>query len=692
MRDLFFSIRFLMISGFAVLAIAIFGQAYVFELFVQRERAGLERLHEAQQDYVKLDNVGRHFVRYQVALVSKDSTGEQISEARRLFDQHLAVYAPLDLERAQALRARIASYVEKAGRLREASLGSDPAALATATIALREAVLAVNEQLRSAFDQVDSRYKQSLDGEIEQQQRWEQGFRLLVAITILLLSAYALLILRNIIRPLSTTVAGIRALRLGNVLPPMPQKAEFGQITRVLRELRAATSRVRELAYVDGLTGLGSPARFEHALAEEIETERQGGSPGLGVGVMLLELHQLSTIISAHGPAVGQRCLKAAAQILNTLLSPAQTPSRYGDVRLIYLIGAESASPAAILSQAESLLEALREPIQIEGLQLRLEARAGFAHYPEDGADAAALLAAAESALSAAGLDIHDRIACYDPGIAEGFRRDLALVQEITHAIAGREFVPYYQPVVNIETNLVAGLETLVRWHHPRRGLVLPADFIPLAETTGQIGAIDAFVMEQAFDQLATWRRAGLTCFLGVNMSAVNCTQQGVAQIRYALQAEGLRGSDLVIELTETAVLSSTEDAHAAVRGLHALGAAICLDDFGTGYSSFSYLLQLPISRLKVDRSFVAQIGLSAAAERIIEATLMMAANLNVEVIAEGVETIEQMHWLFVRGCVRQQGWLYSRALPAASIAGWLERAPQLLQDLQQQLQATTGY
>jgi diguanylate cyclase (GGDEF)-like protein len=480
--------------------------------------------------------------------------------------------------------------------------------------------------------------------------------------------AYAAFLFATIVLPLGATVAGIRALRRGAEPPALPRKGEFGQISTVLEELRDATQRVRDLAFFDSLTGLSSRARFEQALGEALAKSKR--NPG-ALTVVLIELHRLREIASAYGPAVVERCLRAAGERALFAVPAAHTPSRYGESRLAYLVA--GGEPEGVTTEARGILEALRAPLAIDGLMLQLEAHAGVARHPQDGADVPALLAAAETALVSARGRRPGEVAAFDPAISETFRRDFALLQDLERGLGHGEIVPYFHPIIDCGRGEACAAEALARWQHPTRGLLAPASFLPLAERTGQIVVIDGHVLERAIEQQVQWRAAGLRVRIAVNLSPRYLAAAMVTRVEHALRRHHAHAADLVTELTETAVIAHGDDTDHVIRGLHALGATICLDDFGTGYSSLSYVRRLPIGQIKIDRSFVAEIGRSPAAERIIEATLTLARSIDIEVIAEGVETREQMLWLMRRGCMLQQGYLFARPQPAAEFATWLE-------------------
>jgi diguanylate cyclase (GGDEF)-like protein len=675
MRAFHGSIRFRLFTGFAILAVVLASLAGYVGRFVERQQAGLEQLREAQAAFFDLNRVAGDFNAFQAASLSSLRTRETVAAARLAFEQSLALYARRSAATAAEMKAQADLFAQRLA-LQQAAAPTDPE-LARMTSDTRAAVIALGAALRRGFDELDARYKAVIAAEFERQQSGRRGFYALVAGTLAALLLYAAFLLHTILRPLGATLAGIRALRSGSSLPALPSRGEFGEIAEVLDELRDATQVIRDHAYYDTATGLVSRPRFEQWIGEGLQH-----APAQSLVVVLIELQQMREIASAWGPGLAARALRIAAERLQRGVPGEQAPARYGDVRFGCLL--QGLTEDVVQARVRSLLELLRAPMSVDGLTLSLQACAGLASAPRDGADVPALLAAAEAALLGADARGAGAIASYDVHLGEGFRRDFGLLQDLERGLGQDEFVPWFEPIVDCARGCVIAAEALVRWQHPVRGLLPPAEFLPGAERGGQIAMIDAQCFGKAIAQLGRWQRAGSTLRQGLNLSPRHLSAETVTRIEEALAAGDVQASALVFELTETAVIAQNVETDGVIRDLHGLGAKICLDDFGTGFSSLSYVRRLPIERLKIDRSFVAEIGRSGAAERIIEATLSLARSIGIVAVAEGVETVEQMRWLLQRDCVRQQGWLFGRAQPAAGFEAWLGGAEALLADLLQ--------
>jgi diguanylate cyclase (GGDEF)-like protein len=677
LRELHRSIRMRLAVGFAASAVVLLATTVYFGSFVDRQREGLEHLRSDHEGFFILDRVSTSFTGYQAASIPKDTTDAQRVAAWQAFQQRLDAYRAVSPDNAQRIAQLATTFVERATAVRAAAHGSDAQALADATGSMRDDVILLGDAMRAGFDELDRRYKARLADEVTVQRRWQQAYRWAVGAAILLLVLYAVFLYQAIVRPLNATIAGIRALRRGQSLPALPRSGEFGQIATMIDELRDATQRLRDLAFYDPLTGLSSRARFEQVLADTIQRARAARQ---SLVVVLVEIRGLREIASAYGPAVVERCLRVAGERALFAVPSAHAPSRYGENRLAYLVLDSTVEMATV--QALNVLGALRAPLAIDGLVLHLQAQAGVACSPADASDVSGLLAAAETALVSARSSHAGGVSAFDPAISESFRRDFQLLQDLDRGLADDEMVPHYQPIVDCARGEVIAAEALVRWQHPARGLLMPGEFLPIAERTGQVAAVDGRVVDRGVAQLAQWRARGHRLRLAVNLSPRYLSAATATRIESALRRHRVPASELMAELTETAVIAQGDDTDHVIRSLHTLGATICLDDFGTGYSSLAYVRRLPIGQLKVDRSFIAEIGRSVAAERIIEATLSLARSIEIAVIAEGVETREQMLWLMQRGCMRQQGYLFGHPQAAEAFEAGLEATTAELRSL----------
>jgi EAL domain-containing protein (putative c-di-GMP-specific phosphodiesterase class I) len=318
---------------------------------------------------------------------------------------------------------------------------------------------------------------------------------------------------------------------------------------------------------------------------------------------------------------------------------------------------------------AQKLQDALIEPFIIEGHDLRVAASIGISVYPQDGADAETLLRLADIAMARAkqGHDSpEDSVAFYSLDMNQGMHERMRIESGLRAALGNGELLLHYQPKFQIEGGRIIGAEALVRWLHPERGLVPPADFIPLAETTGLILQVGEWVLEAACAQAAIWQRAGVPPLrIAINVSAREFTAALPGRLAATLARYGLDPCWLELEITESALMHDIERVIAIMDQINALGVTLSLDDFGTGYSSLSYLKRFPIDSLKIDRSFTMGLPGDSSDCAIATTIISIGKQLRHKVIAEGVETVEQLAFLRESGCDEVQGYLFSRPLPA---------------------------
>jgi EAL domain-containing protein (putative c-di-GMP-specific phosphodiesterase class I) len=312
----------------------------------------------------------------------------------------------------------------------------------------------------------------------------------------------------------------------------------------------------------------------------------------------------------------------------------------------------------------------------LEGHRIALGASIGIALAPEHAADSETLLRFADVAMYVAkrgggGLEIYS--AAQDTHTAER----IAVVAELRQALDDRQLVLHYQPTIDVSSGRVKGVEALVRWHHPRRGLVPPDQFIPLAEETGVIGALTYFVLDEALRQCRAWQDAGLDLSMSVNLSMRNLHDPQLADTLAAMLLDsGVDPSRITLEITESMIMAHPKRALAVLEHLRSLGVRMSIDDFGTGYSSMAYLKRLAVDALKIDRSFVRTLATDASDRAIVRSTIELAHNLGLQVVAEGVEDQLSYHQLAGLGCDLAQGYYMGRPMPAAEFDAWLADAP----------------
>lgn len=417
----------------------------------------------------------------------------------------------------------------------------------------------------------------------------------------------------------------------------------------------------------DALTGLANRNLLNDRIAQALAQAR---ADGLLVGVLLLDLDRFKLINDGFGHSPGNELLKSVAHRLNQSVRDTDTVARLGGDEFVVVIGRlQSADDLAIV--ASKILRSLNQPFIMEGKEIFVTASVGAAVYPRDGEHGETLLRNADVAMYRVKEHGRNNYRFYAPEMTHMAIDRLDMEGNLRRALERDELEVFYQPLVDLEGGRIVGAEALIRWRHPRIGMIQPAEFIPLAEDTGLIIPLGQFVLRRVCADLNEWQQAGLPPVkLSINLSARQFRQDDLAaSIRSALDSAGIEGSRLAFELTESMVMHDVENTLLTLRELKNLGATISLDDFGTGYSSLSYLKRFPIDTLKIDRSFVRDIHQDKDDAAIAHAVIAMAHKLGIRVIAEGVETQAQLDLLRNFGCDELQGYLFSRPVPAGEFA-----------------------
>ena len=439
------------------------------------------------------------------------------------------------------------------------------------------------------------------------------------------------------------------------------QVAYYVAVLTDIHEAKANQHRLEHMARHDPLTGLVNRAEFERYCAEAIavaERER------LAVVVLFIDLDAFKIVNDSYSHAIGDRLLVKVAERIRRQLSEGDVAGRIGGDEFTVLI------PRLILREdaraiVSRLLGTLSEPLLVDDYEIVLSASIGVAGYPLDGDNAAALIANADAAMYAAKTEERNAFRFYTPMMHADTRRRLQLATELRQALARNEFHLVFQPSVELRTGRIVAVEALVRWQHPERGEVLPAEFIPVAEGLGLIRRIDEWVMQATCAQIQAWDLAGVPPIrVAVNISARWFGHPAfVDGVSRALQSRHLSASRLLLEITESAMLRLGDDIERTMQTLHMLGIEVAIDDFGTGYSSMAYLKLPAVAYLKIDRSFVTGLPGDSNDAAITEAMLAMAKSLGLTTIAEGIETEAQHDFLLRSGCMEGQGYLYSYPL-----------------------------
>jgi diguanylate cyclase (GGDEF)-like protein len=438
------------------------------------------------------------------------------------------------------------------------------------------------------------------------------------------------------------------------------------------RRVERQATRHRREAMHDSLTGLGNRVLLADRTAAAMAAAQRTGEH---VGLLLIDLDGFKEVNDTLGHQAGDLLLQQVAARLTASVHEAGTVARLGGDEFAVLLPRLRSDDEATRI-AHRLLHTLRQPVELDESVLEVGGSIGVAVYPTHSADAAQLMQHADIAMYTAKRG-RLGVAEYEPGRGGDGPRQLTLLAELRRALASDEIILHYQPKVDIRTGEIRGVEALARWQHPRRGLVGPLDFIPLAEQSGLIEQLTVQVLAVAIEQHRTWRRDGLVLPVAVNLSTRCLLDPDLAMTVDALLRKAeMEPEMLTLEITESALLGDPVQTLATLKQIRALGVGVSIDDFGTGYSSMAYLHQMPITELKVDRSFVSQLTGEGNNKAIVRAVLDLARDLHLDVVAEGVEDERTRDELIALGCRACQGYLFSPPLPADGLTTWLAERP----------------
>ncbi|KDC60885.1 diguanylate cyclase (GGDEF) domain protein [Bordetella bronchiseptica MBORD678] len=461
----------------------------------------------------------------------------------------------------------------------------------------------------------------------------------------------------------STAAVTLAVLAVALVVAVLDTRLET-RTSALNASLAQANEELVQMALHDTLTKLPNRALLDERLKQAII---RATAAGRGFSLLFIDLDGFKAINDAYGHGAGDLLLVEMAQRIKRAMRPQDCVARLGGDEFVVLADLPDPNDAAGL--AERLIDTLTVPAEVQGHEVSVAASIGIALFPGDGADASTLLAHADAAMyHAKRLSQTHRVSFFEPSMNEDALEQLQLLQDLRLALPRNQLELHYQPKFVAPAGPVVGAEALLRWNHPTRGVIGPTVFIPIAERTGLIFSIGAWVLDEACRQMRQWRDMGHADWtVAVNLSSLQFSQPDlIDSIRATLARHGLPPRCLAIEITESTAMRDAEASLTVLRELAELGVSISIDDFGTGYSSLLYLKRLPATELKIDRGFVNQLEHDNEDAAIVSAIIALGQKLNLKIVAEGVETLAQQSFLTEMGCDSLQGFLLGRPLPAA--------------------------
>jgi diguanylate cyclase (GGDEF)-like protein len=438
-------------------------------------------------------------------------------------------------------------------------------------------------------------------------------------------------------------------------------------LVQVQRALDVERERGLQLTFRDALTGLPNRALFEEHLNLALARSRRAGT---AVAVLHLDIDGFKLVNDSLGRQGGDRAIQRVAERLHAATRTTDLLARPGGDEFLLLIADIDGEPLEIAEEAASRIgTALRTPFEIDGAEFDLEVSSGIAIYPLDAQDAQQLLDHSDGAMYRAKSVARGGWTVYSAAELDNPRERLSMSTRLRRALARDEFVLHYQPIFDVPGRSLIGVEALLRWHDPERGMVPPGDFIPLAEATGLIEQLGDWVVAAVCEQQVDWAARGLSPQISFNVSPRQLRRLDFAdRVAEHLARTGANPRKLTVELTESATMEDPAESEVILRALHAQGLQLALDDFGSGYSSLSRLREMPVETLKIDRAFMREVPGNREASAIVTAILRLSRALGRVAVAEGVETEEQHRFLAEEGCPLAQGFLLARPLPAQGV------------------------
>jgi diguanylate cyclase (GGDEF)-like protein len=495
----------------------------------------------------------------------------------------------------------------------------------------------------------------------------------LAALSLVLSIFGSVAVARNITRPLETLASAAARIELGDYTAPvnLERADEIGVLASSLNHMRGGIAdrekRILKLAYEDPLTDLANRSRFSNELELAIA---QAGQGKLKLTILMMDLDRFKYVNDTLGHGVGDHVLREVSVRLQRTVTRAECIARLGGDEFAILV--RHGDGTDFSETARQIIAALEAPILFEGQPLDVGTSIGIAHYPEHGEDAQTLVRNADIAMYAAKRN-RTGYATYEKHYDTSQQEHLSLLGELRRAVDRNELLLYYQPKVSLHSAHVSSVEALIRWEHPTRGLVTPAQFIPFAEHTGYIKLLTRWVLREAVRQCGEWLREGLALQVSVNISARDLMNRELPEHVAALLAEhDVTPGLLCLEITESGFMEDPGHAQKVLDRLAELGVKLSIDDYGTGYSSLSYIMKLPVQELKIDQSFISRMTADSEISTIVRSTIDLGHNLGLQVVAEGVEDIEVWNLLRALGCDDAQGYFMSRPLEPRALAAWI--------------------